>query len=863
MFRRILPGTCVTLIVFGVSCGDSVVAPPTPAAITAVSPASIDGSVGAPVSVTVRVTNGQGGALANASVSFAAGAGNGSVSPATVSTDARGEASSTWTLGTAAGTQSLSASVSSSLRVTFTAAATPGEARSVAVQGQAPPSGMVGSDAAPPPVFVVRDAHGNPVPGVTVSFTLRAGNGSFEPDSTVTDGQGQVAVERWTLGTTAGVNTLAAHVAGVPMGTVTVNGTAAAPATMVSLAGQDQDGEVGAPVATPPAVQVRDGYGNPVQGVTIAFAVVEGGGAVSSAVHATNAAGVAAVAWWTLGSVVGVNTLAATLPGIEPVVFTARAGASTFNLYIESVHLNQGSQTRAGSIGAVAGRPGLLRVIVRGSTQLNQHAPTVRVRLYDGAVMVREALIPAPRLGVPLNPDLADASQTWNLQLSAEDVVAGLTVEAVADPDGAIAETDRDDNRFPRGTGTASLDVLPLAPMRVVFIPVHTTAQNRTGNISSANMDAFLVETRTWTPGNVVLPTIRSTYTTGLDLSVGDNWSRLVGEIQAIRIAAGATDEYYHGIVAAFPGTPWGGWAYIPDSPASRSRSGITYDAFPSASRLLAHELGHNLGRRHAPCGNAAGIDHSYPHVGATLGSPGYDIITGEIIEPETHHDYMGYCGPWWASDYTYDGILQWRRSDPYARPEGGAPAANTADDATDGLLLWGRVQSGGATLNPAFSLRARPALPETAGPHELRGLAADGSVVFRLSFAGVQVDHSEDPAERHFAFFVPLRPDEQERIERIELVTPRGSATRRPDATMQARAAPAPSDVRLESRPGNRVAVVWDATRHPMVMVRDPQTGNVLSIGRGGTVELPGPIPAGDRLEVLLSDGVRSRAWE
>jgi hypothetical protein len=46
------------------------------------------------------------------------------------------------------------------------------------------------------------------------------------------------------------------------------------------------------------------------------------------------------------------------------------------------------------------------------------------------------------------------------------------------------------------------------------------------------------------------------------------------------------------------------------------------------------------------------------------------------------------------------------------------------------------------------------------------------------------------------------------------------------------------------------------------MVMVRDVETGDVLSIGRGGAVELPAGLPPGDRLQVLLSDGVTSRAW-
>jgi hypothetical protein len=67
---------------------------------------------------------------------------------------------------------------------------------------------------------------------------------------------------------------------------------------------------------------------------------------------------------------------------------------------------------------------------------------------------------------------------------------------------------------------------------------------------------------------------------------------------------------------------------------------------------------------------------------------------------------------------------------------------------------------------------------------------------------------------------------------------------------------------VRLEARAGNCVRITWDAKRHPMVMVRDVETGDVLSIGRGGAVELPAGLPPGDRLQVLLSDGVTSRAW-
>jgi hypothetical protein len=42
------------------------------------------------------------------------------------------------------------------------------------------------------------------------------------------------------------------------------------------------------------------------------------------------------------------------------------------------------------------------------------------------------------------------------------------------------------------------------------------------------------------------------------------------------------------------------------------------------------------------------------------------------------------------------------------------------------------------------------------------------------------------------------------------------------------------------------------------MVMVRDPDTGEVLSFARGGEVELP---TSKGRIDLLVSNGVRSRA--
>jgi hypothetical protein len=52
-------------------------------------------------------------------------------------------------------------------------------------------------------------------------------------------------------------------------------------------------------------------------------------------------------------------------------------------------------------------------------------------------------------------------------------------------------------------------------------------------------------------------------------------------------------------------------------------------------------------------------------------------------------------------------------------------------------------------------------------------------------------------------------------------------------------------------------MTVRWDARAHPMIMVRDPRTAQVLSFARGGNVELS---TFKQEVELILSDGVRSQ---
>lgn len=79
-----------------------------------------------------------------------------------------------------------------------------------------------------------------------------------------------------------------------------------------------------------------------------------------------------------------------------------------------------------------------------------------------------------------------------------------------------------------------------------------------------------------------------------------------------------------------------------------------------------AQELGHALGRAHAPGGNPADIDPQFPVYDnlppGSIGEFGFDPITGRVYAPHTCRDFMSYGGTQWVSPYSYLGLLEFFR---------------------------------------------------------------------------------------------------------------------------------------------------------------------------------------------------------
>lgn len=338
---------------FGTSCFKPLVPSDVllvPTNIAALSSTTITATVGSTLlnQPTVRVLDQHDEPLPEAEVTFAVSAGP-APTPASVRTNVDGTASPTsWQMAPVTGTVQLTASVEGAGTQVFTVTLNPGPAAQADVDPAPPASNdltaTAGSAVANPPRLRVRDQYGNVVPGVAVVFEVVSGGGSIVPTGTVqSDAQGIARLTSWTLGTTAGTNTVRATVAGTGITgnpvTFTASGSAG-PATGIVIApgtptSQGQTAVANTKVAVNPAVQVRDANGNGVAGVNVRFAVAAGGGKVMASASdttgadvqfvTTDATGIATAAGWKLGAL-GSNALTVTIPAVSSVpAFTITA----------------------------------------------------------------------------------------------------------------------------------------------------------------------------------------------------------------------------------------------------------------------------------------------------------------------------------------------------------------------------------------------------------------------------------------------------------------------------------------------------------------------------------------------------------
>lgn len=812
------------------------------------------------------------------SVTFSVSDGHGEVFPEELVTDGDGRASpDQWILGDEPGEHRLVAEVQG---------AEPAEAFAVA---ELTPSerlrdlyadvreGRVGEPASHPPAVRLTDPVGEPVSDVAIQFALLDDAGELSESKVVTDEDGVAQAEAWILGTRSETQALEASLAEGEEEVESVDFEVeplrleleAEPGPPETVEATSEVSQVGLPtfdVLDVPSVRVRDAFDNPIVRVPVHFSLAQGEGRLEDAHTLTDEDGIAHLGGW-VPELPGTHVLEASVESetsqADPVSFEVTALDDFHG--IEQVQLNQGSQTPDGRIPGVAGRPGLLRVVpfldLPEGFDL-EVSTSARIELFWGETRVRDQVVSIADDSVAGETDLFTEAVTWDLPLEGDVVRSDLGVRVTMDPDSTLDIPHLDTFVYPAEGEVAPLNIQELPPLRVVGLPIHVAYADVTSDVDEENIDDQLVDAYRWIPAPDVEATVREPFTTDHDLSDRDGWSALLSDVRATRISEpSVNDEYFHAFVPSGIDGALGGLAYVAYGPESPSRAAVSRE---HATSTIAHELGHNMGRRHVPCGGAPNAIDDFPYPDGIIGSPGYDILDGGLVTPDDHFDYLGYCGPRWTSDYKYEKLFDWRLDDPLAPETAPSMAARAAPTPpkTSSLLVWGRITTDGPILEPAFVLETPEHLPASEGPNRLRLRGRDGHILREISFQGTEVSHPRDD-ERHFAFAIPLGGINVDDLRKVEVKTPVGTASRTvadlPDDVALAADVPALGDpeVAFETIAPDRGRLEWAAERHPAALVRDARTGRILAIPRSGEVRLP--MGEASHFEIHVSDGVRS----
>ena len=488
-----------------------------------------------------------------------------------------------------------------------------------------------------------------------------------------------------------------------------------------------------------------------------------------------------------------------------------------------AAYLVQGVQSREFPVPLVAGREALLRVFVTAQGATPAGIPPVRTRFYREGRETHVAEIPGTSTPIPTEVDESNLSRSANAVIPGHVVQPGLEMVIEVDPEGTLDPELGVAKRIP-GTGRLEVDVREMPPFDLTLIPF----------VWSANHDSAMVDvTRAMAEdpeshemfGDLHLLPIGEMRVTAHEavLSSSNSAFDLLRQAAAIRVMEGGTGHYM-----GMMGRPVTGARGVAYRPGRSSFSGPFFST-------IAHEIGHNLDLRHAPCGGAGGPDPSFPYLGGSIGAWGYDFRDGgRLVNPSTP-DLMSYCGPPdGVSDYHFTNALRFRLSEADSVTLSAPPLASPA---AGSLLLWGGIDADGVPyLEPAFVVDAPPSLPRSVGDHRLSGRAASGTELFSLAFAMPEV--ADGDGSSSFAFVLPVQAGWESNLAAITLAGPGGTVT-------------------LDGE-----------TDLAMAILRNPRNGQVRGILRdpppdNQVAAAAAPGAPGSGLEVLFSRGLPgAEAW-
>ena len=472
-----------------------------------------------------------------------------------------------------------------------------------------------------------------------------------------------------------------------------------------------------------------------------------------------------------------------------------------------TAYLTQPVQSLQFPVPLVAGRPALLRAFVFSPHADGEPMPEVRATFYNDGAQVHTVEIEGGSAAIPAELDESSLARSANADIPGDVLQPGLEVVIEVDPDNTLDPDLGIGKRMP-ATGRLAVDVREMPDFQLTLVPFLYEPEPDSsilgitaGMASDPEAHPMFRDTRALLPigeFDIALhdPVITST----------NDGFQLMLDTEAMRLMEGRPG-YWLAMIAPAPS---GGLLGIANGIGSWTSFSVL------SSRVIAHELGHNMNLLHAPCGGAGGPDPMFPDRNGRIGSWGYDRVSGRLFSPYAT-DLMTYCGGGWIGDYHATNSLIHRLD------------AETATIAakTPSILVWGGMGADGKLfLEPAFMVDAIPTLPATAGEFRLRGRTEGGGDAFSFSFDMPYIPDVEDERSS-FVFAVP-----------VTWTDPLASI----------------------SLAGGDESVALDGTSNqPMTILRDPVTGQIRAMLREPETAAMGAFPAAEaqRFEVLFSRGL------
>ncbi len=428
-----------------------------------------------------------------------------------------------------------------------------------------------------------------------------------------------------------------------------------------------------------------------------------------------------------------------------PIIF-----GKDYELTITQVILTQATQTTNNAVPLVKGRRTIARVFVGLASAPEPSEVIVSLSATRNGASIGSII--APPRALPANPSRDNLASTFNFELPADWLDGTVQITAAAS---GVARDNQPVSRANELQTTVTFYAVPDLDVKIIPLNYNHTGPTNPGNYFTGNIDHISTYLyRTYPIANVNI-SFRAAYNytgnleyTGNINQHGQIWSDLLDEMESVKIFenAPASQVYYTNVPVSANGRTWfssgiAGIGYI----GERVSVALDLGNNDSTGSLGAHEIGHNFGRRHAPCGGAAGTDPAYPYPDAQIGVHGFDIVQNRLYLPQSSvRDLMSYCDPQWISDYTYRALFDDQRANGLRAGEIG-----------DVLLVRVRLDGGAAEILPLYQFEGRISAETPHDTYQLQYLNAQGEVVATDNLRLLEAIE-EDVAHRSIVMSVP-----------------------------------------------------------------------------------------------------------